>query len=134
MGQDRISVVVPAYNNETWLPRCLESLLAQTHENMEIIVVNDGSKDGTGAVIDGYAEKYDRIKAIHQQNKGVTAARLAGMAAASGDWIGFVDSDDTVEPQMYAHLLDNARKENADISHCGHQTLFPDGRIVSQSH
>ena len=130
MGQDRISVVVPAYNNETWLPRCLDSLLAQTHENMEIIVVNDGSKDGTGAVIDSYAAKYDRIKAIHQQNKGVTAARLAGMAASTGAWVGFVDSDDTVEPQMYAHLLDNARKENADISHCGHQTLFPDGRIV----
>ena len=130
MGLDRISVVVPAYNNETWLPRCLESLLAQTHANMEILVVNDGSKDGTGAVIDGYAAKYDRIKAIHQENKGVTAARLTGMAASTGDWIGFVDSDDTVEPEMYSHLLNNARKENADISHCGHQTLFPDGRIV----
>lgn len=130
MGHDRISVVVPAYNNETWLPRCLDSLLAQTHENLEIIVVNDGSMDNTPAVINRYASQYDKIKAIHQENKGVTAARLAGVAAATGDWIGFVDSDDTVEPQMYAHLLENARKEGADISHCGHRTLFPDGRIV----
>ena len=125
-----ISVVVPAYNNETWLPRCLDSLLGQTHPNMEIIAVNDGSKDGTGAVLDDYARKYPNIKAIHQENRGVTAARLAGVAAASGEWIGFVDSDDTVEPGMYAHLLENAEKAGADISHCGHQTLFPEGRVV----
>ena len=130
MGNDRITVVVPAYNNETWLPRCLESLLAQSHPDVEIIVVNDGSKDNTGRVIDDYAARYPNIIAIHQENAGVTAARLMGAAAATGDWIGFVDSDDTVEPQMYAHLLENARKENADISHCGHQTLFPDGRIA----
>ena len=130
MGNERITVVVPAYNNETWLPRCLESLLAQSHPNMEIVVVNDGSKDHTGAVIDDFAARYSNIIGIHQENAGVTAARLAGVRAASGDWIGFVDSDDTVEPQMYAHLLDNAQKDKADIAHCGHQTLFPDGRIV----
>ena len=130
MGNERISVVVPAYNNEKWLSRCLDSLLAQTHPNLEIIVVNDGSKDTTGQILDSYAEKYDRIVAIHQQNRGVTAARLAGVAAATGEWIGFVDSDDTVEPDMYAHLLRSAVKENSDISHCGHQTLFPDGRVV----
>ena len=130
MKPEKISVVVPAYNNETWLPRCLESLLAQTHPDMEIIVVNDGSKDGTGAVAENFAARYPNIQVIHQENAGVTAARLAGVAAASGDWIGFVDSDDTAEPQMYAHLLANAHKENADIAHCGHQTLFPDGRVV----
>lgn len=130
MGNERITVVVPAYNNETWLPRCLDSLLGQTHPDMEIIVVNDGSADNTAAVADDYARRFDNVIAIHQQNRGVTAARLAGVARASGDWIGFVDSDDTAEPEMYAHLLANARKENADISHCGHQTRFPDGRIV----
>lgn len=130
MGNERITVVVPAYNNETWLPRCLDSLLGQTHPDMEIIVVNDGSTDNTAGVANDYARRFANVIAIHQQNRGVTAARLAGVARASGDWIGFVDSDDTVEPEMYAHLLANARKENADISHCGHQTLFPDGRIV----
>lgn len=130
MGNDRITVVIPAYNNETWLPRCLDSLLAQSHTNLEIIVVNDGSQDGTGGVLDDYASRFANIRAIHQENSGVTAARLAGVQQATGAWIGFVDSDDTVEPEMYRHLLENARKENADISHCGHQTLFPDGRIV----
>lgn len=130
MGNERISVVVPAFNNETWLPRCLDSLLNQTHPDMEILVVNDGSRDATGKIADDYAERYPNVVAIHQENAGVTAARLAGTAAASGDWIGYVDSDDTVKPHMYAHLLGNAMKEGADISHCGHQTLFPDGRVV----
>ncbi|MBO7253348.1 MAG: glycosyltransferase family 2 protein [Oscillospiraceae bacterium] len=130
MRNNRITVVVPAYNNETWLPRCLDSLLAQDHPDMEIIVVNDGSSDGTAKVLDGYAERYANIVAVHQENAGVTAARLAGVRQATGDWIGFVDSDDTVDPDMYSHLLANAKKEGADIAHCGHQTLFPDGRIV----
>lgn len=130
MEHVRISVVVPAYNNETWLPRCLDSLLGQTHPNMEIVAVNDGSRDGTAGVLDAYAEKYPNVIVVHQENRGVTAARLAGVAAASGEWIGFVDSDDVVDPGMYAHLLENARKEGADLSHCGHQTRFPDGRVV----
>lgn len=130
MENVRISLVVPAYNNEAWLGRCLDSLLAQTHRNVEIIAVNDGSKDATGEVMERYAEKDPRVKTLHQENRGVTAARLAGVAAATGDWIGFVDSDDAVEPDMYRHLLENARKEQADISHCGHQTRFPEGRVV----
>lgn len=130
MGNDRITVVVPAYNNETWLPRCLDSLLAQDHEDLEIIVVNDGSRDATARVADDYACRYGNVKAVHQENAGVTAARLAGVAKATGEWIGFVDSDDTVEPDMYSHLLANAKQEDADIAHCGHQTLFPEGRVV----
>lgn len=130
MGNERITVVVPAYNNETWLPRCLDSLLGQDYPDMEIVVVNDGSTDGTARVLDDYAGRYPNIQAVHQDNAGVTAARLAGVSQATGAWIGFVDSDDTVDPDMYSHLLSNARKEGADIAHCGHQTLFPDGRIV----
>ena len=126
---DLISVVVPAYNNAPWLPRCLDSLLAQSYDDLEIIVVNDGSSDETAAVLDGYATKSDRIKAIHKENGGVTSARLWGVAEASGDWIGFIDGDDEIEPHMYAWLLENARKHDADISHCGHQILFPDGRV-----
>ena len=129
METERISVVVPAYNNAPWLPRCLDSLLAQTYGNLEIIVVNDGSKDDTKAVLDGYAAKHSNIHAIHKENGGVTSARLAGVAAATGDWIGFVDGDDTVEETMFAHLLENANTHQADISHCGHRVLFPDGRV-----
>ncbi len=129
MNADMITVVVPAYNNAPWLPRCLDSLLAQTHENLEIIVVNDGSSDNTREVLDAYTACHNRVEAIHKANGGVTSARLAGAARADGSWIGFVDGDDFVEPDMYARLLENARKYNADISHCGHRILFPDGRV-----
>lgn len=127
---EKISIIVPAYNNAPWLGRCLDSLLAQTYDNCEIIVVNDGSQDDTAAVLDGYAEKHSNIKAIHQENGGVTSARLRGIQEATGDWLGFVDGDDVVEPQMYEQLLHNAHVYGADISHCGQQILFPDGRVT----
>lgn len=129
MDGEKISVVVPAYNTAPWLNRSLDSLLAQTYENLEVIVVNDGSTDDTMQVLDDYAAAHDRVKVIHKENGGVTSARLAGAAAADGDWIGFMDGDDFVEPQMYARLLENAHSGNADISHCGHQILFADGRV-----
>lgn len=126
---EKISIIIPAYNIEKELARTLDSVLVQTYENMEIIVVNDGSKDGTGAVIDAYAAKDSRIKAIHKENGGVTSARLRGLAEATGDWIGFVDGDDWIEPDMYAHLMKNAREYGADISHCGYRMVFPNGRV-----
>ena len=129
MHGEKISVIVPAYNLAPWLGRCLDSLLAQTHKNLEIIVVNDGSKDDTAAVMEDYAARYPQIKAIHKENGGVTSARLRGVAEATGQWLGFIDGDDTIEPEMYAHLLGNAHQYGGDISHCGHQVLFPDGRI-----
>lgn len=129
MNGEMITVVVPAYNNAPWLPRSLDSLLAQTYENLEIIVVNDGSKDDTAKVLDEYAARHSRVRAIHKENGGVTSARLRGVAEATGDWIAFMDGDDYVEPQMYGRLLENAHAYGADISHCGHQILFSDGRI-----
>lgn len=129
MAADLISVIVPAYNNAPWLPRCLTSLLAQTHENLEIIVVNDGSTDNTAAVLDAFAEKHPKIRAIHKENGGVTSARLRGVEEAKGQWIGFIDGDDEIEPRMYEHLLKNALDHGTEISHCGHQILFPDGRV-----
>lgn len=125
---DKISVVVPSYNNAPWLPQCLESLLAQTYENLEIIVVDDGSTDDTPAVLEAFSRQDSKILALRQENSGVTAARLRGVAEATGDWIGFCDGDDRVEPDLYARLLENAKKEDADISHCGYQLVFPDGR------
>lgn len=124
-----ISVIVPAFNVEQTIKRTLDSILAQTYQNIEIIVVNDGSKDETGAIIDSYAAQNREIIAIHTQNQGVTAARLTGVKHASGEWIGFVDGDDEIEPDMYEMLLNNALQYEADISHCGYQMIFPDGRI-----
>ena len=113
--EELISVIVPAYNIAPWLFRCLDSLLAQTYENLEIVVVDDGSADNTREILEGYAAQNEKIHAIYQENRGVTAARLAGAAAATGDWIGFVDGDDTVEADMFRHLLENAHAYGADI-------------------
>ena len=120
-----ISIIIPAYNIEQYIAVTLDSVLAQTYSNLEVIVVNDGSQDNTGAIIDRYAAKDSRVKAIHKENGGVTSARLRGVAEASGEWIGFVDGDDIIEPQMYERLLENALRYHADISHCGYQMVFP---------
>lgn len=122
---DLISVIVPAYNIRAYLPRCLDSLLAQTYENLEIIAVNDGSTDGTADVLDVYAQKDPRVRAVHKENGGVTSARLRGVAEATGAWIGFADGDDYCELEMYARLLENAAAYDADISHCGYRMVFP---------
>ena len=127
--EQTISVIIPAYNIENFLGPTLDSVLAQTHKDIEVIVVNDGSTDGTGAILDAYAARDSRIKAIHKENGGVTSARLRGVAEATGEWIGFVDGDDYIEPDMYEHLLKNALEHSADISHCGYQMVFPQGRV-----
>lgn len=124
---DKISVVVPSYNNAPWLPQCLESILSQTYENLEIIVVDDGSTDDTPRILETFTSKSSKIIGIRQKNSGVTAARLRGVASASGEWIGFVDADDVVDPVFYARLHENARSYDVDISHCGYQLLLPDG-------
>ena len=99
-----ISVVVPIYNVEKYLTRCLEALLKQTYTNLEIILVDDGSNDGSSAICDEYAEKDSRIKVIHKENGGSSSARNAGIEAATGKYIGFCDSDDYPEPDLYENL------------------------------
>ena len=96
MNGKTISVIVPAYNIAPWISRSLDSLLAQTHKDLEIIVVDDGSKDHIREVLEGYCEKYPNIRAIYKENGGVTSARLRGVAEATGDWIGFMDGDGLV--------------------------------------
>ncbi len=124
-----ISIVVPIYNIGSYLPRCLDSILAQQYHNIEIIAVDDGSSDESGEVLDEYAKFHSTIRAIHKENGGVTSARLRGVAEASGEWIGFVDGDDEIEPDMYERLLHNALKYNAEISHCGYQMVSSDGMV-----
>lgn len=126
---EKISVVVPVFNIEKYVERCAYSILNQTYANLEIIMVDDGSTDGSGKIIDQIAASDSRIKVIHKENGGVTSARMAGIKSATGEWIGFVDGDDEVEPDMFRHLLQNAIIYQADISHCGYQMVFPDGRI-----
>ncbi len=126
MENAKISIIVPAYNIEAYLGRCLDSILAQTHTNLEIIVVDDGSSDGTLAIAKAYEKKDARLKVLHQENAGVMKAREAGLRHAAGEWFGFVDGDDSIEPDMYARLLGNAIKHRANISHCGYRMVFPD--------
>ena len=128
--KQKISIIIPAYNIEGYLNRTLDSVLAQTYRNVEVLVVDDGSKDGTGRVIDAYAARDSRIIAIHKENGGVTSARLRGVVEATGDWIGFVDGDDYIEPDMYERLLKNAVEYHAEISHCGYQMVLPSGKTL----
>lgn len=125
--ENKISVIIPAYNVEKYIKRCVDSVLDQSYKNIEIIIVNDGSTDLTGSIIDQYAEEHKNISAVHKANGGVSSARLAGLKKATGDYFCFVDSDDYIEPDMYKTLLENALKYNAQISHCGYKMVFPDG-------
>ena len=125
----KISIVIPAYNLEDYLGRTLDSVLAQTYKNLEILIINDGSTDNTAKVIEDYTEKDSRIRGIHKENGGVTSARLRGIWEATGEWIGFVDGDDVLEPWMYEKLLSNAVQYHADISHCGYQMVLPSGKV-----
>ena len=114
MGE-RVSIVVPVYNVQEYLKRCVDSILAQTYENMEIILVDDGSKDSSGQICDSYAEKDNRIRVIHKENGGSNSARLAGVRAAMCEYICFVDSDDWIEPVMIEKMMEAAEREQADI-------------------
>lgn len=115
----QISIIVPIYNAEKYLERCINSILAQTFTDFELILINDGSTDQCEEIIDKYARIDQRIVAIHQKNSGVSAARNAGIRAAKGKYIGFVDADDTIEPMMYQKLYESVEYECADIAMVG---------------
>ena len=122
-----ISVIVPVYNIAPYLARCIESLEAQTVDEIQLVCTDDGSRDGSSAVLDELALNKANIIVAHKPNAGVTKARIAGIMLAQGDNIGFCDGDDEIEPDMYARLLKNKVDNNADISHCGHVVIRPDG-------
>lgn len=115
-----ISVIVPVFNLETCIENTLRSIMAQTYRNLEIIVVDDGSADQSAAIITRLQDQDHRIQLIRQKNSGVVLARRTGVDHAKGEYIGFVDGDDMIDEDMYAFLLQNLLKENADISHCGY--------------
>jgi len=125
-NEPKISVIVPVYKVEPYLRQCLDSIVGQTYKNLQIILVDDGSPDKCGAICDEYAAKDKRITVVHRENKGVSVARNAGLALADGEYIGWVDSDDWIEPDMYAYLLDNLQRYGADIAVCGRLECYKD--------
>lgn len=114
----KISVIIPVYNAELYLSKCLDSILQQYYENLEIILVDDGCTDSCPKICDEYAEKDNRIKVIHQQNGGLSDARNTGLKLATGDYISFVDNDDLLSVYFYERLIQVATKNNADIVEC----------------
>ncbi len=117
-----MSVIVPVYNAEKYLRECFDSIVAQKNFNeLEVIAVDDGSKDSSGAICNEYSDKYDNFIVIHQQNAGVSAARNAGINAASGEFIGFVDADDYIFPEMFTSMLSKADEHSADMVACDYK-------------
>lgn len=121
-----ISVIVPVYNVEKYLHQCIESILSQTFEEFELLLIDDGSIDNSGKICDEYAEKDSRIKVIHQHNQGQAKARNVGIDAAGGEWVAFVDSDDYIASDMMAVLLETAVAQHADMVMCNF-SRFKDG-------
>lgn len=142
-----VSIIVPIYNVERYLKQCIESLINQSLSNIEIILVDDGSPDNSGIIADEYVKKDSRIKVIHQNNHGLGPARNSGLKIAKGEYVGFVDSDDYVKPNMYKDLYNKAKEGNYDfvggkysevngnLEHCIHHPLagkeFTDKTVIS---
>ena len=125
-----ISVIIPVYNTKNYLEKCLDSVLNQTYENLEVIIVDDGSTDGSEAMCDEYAQRDSRVKVIHKENGGQCTARNVGLDMATGDYFAFVDSDDWIDERMYETLMTNALKYGCDLSTCVNtDTKNPDGRL-----
>lgn len=124
--EEKISVIVPVYNVAPFLDQCISSILRQTYTNLEIILVDDGSTDKSGKMCDKIALSDSRIKVIHKLNGGLSDARNAGLAIASGQYIGFVDSDDWISKDMYEKLYKHLYKTQSDISACGVEMFWPD--------
>lgn len=116
--EKKVSIIVPVYNAEKYVERCLNSLLAQTYTNIEIIVIDDGSKDGSSRICDNYAGKYERIKVVHTSNGGVSAARNRGIEEAQGEYLTFVDSDDCLNHDMIEYLVFCLEKTKSDVAGC----------------
>lgn len=127
-----ISVIVPVYNVEAYLDQCIRSITEQTYRNLEIILVDDGSPDGSGAICDTWAEKDSRIRVIHKENNGAGAARNTGLDLARGELLAFVDSDDYIAPDMYEHLY-KLMQCGADIAECGYVETYDDNTIFNST-
>ena len=124
-----ISVIIPVYKTEKYLKKCVESVIAQTFEDLEIILVDDGSPDNSGAICDELKKTDGRISVIHKANGGLSSARNAGIDKASGEYLGFVDSDDWIEPEMFEVLMHRLLENDADISCCNMKRIRQDDEV-----
>lgn len=125
-----ISIIIPIYNSEKYLKRCISSILLQTHANIEVVLVNDGSTDDSKKICERFASQDDRIMLINTENKGVSSARNTGLDLAKGRFIGFVDSDDYIDAGMYETLLRAIVENEADIAECGYYVEGPDESVL----
>ncbi len=126
----KVSVIVPIYNVEGYLSRCIESIINQTLSDIEIILVNDGSTDNSEKIIKKYAKKDKRIVALKQENGGVASAKNLGVKNATGEFIGFVDSDDWIDNSMFEKMYNCAKRENSDVVICDFYKYFDDGKMT----
>ncbi len=134
MEHPMLSIIVPVYNVKPYLEACVRSLLVQTYESLEVILIDDGSLDGSGELCDALAEEDPRIVVLHQKNSGVSAARNAGLRAARGSYIGFVDADDWVEPDMYGHMIGLMERDGTDAAFCGYWEDFEQEGLAPLEH
>lgn len=129
-----ISIIVPVYNVEEYLPKCLDTILNQSFRDFEVILVNDGSKDNSGFICEKYAKKDSRIRIIHKENGGLSSARNAGLDIAKGRYIGFIDSDDFIDLKMYEQLYNMIKIYNADIAICSYECVSKHAIIKNKNY
>lgn len=129
---ERISVIVPIYKVEAYLDKCVQSIVDQTYTNLEIILVDDGSPDRCGQMCDAWAEKDSRIRVVHKENGGLSDARNAGLAVATGQLVSFIDSDDWIDPEFLQTLYDALEQNDAQIAECGIRLVDGEGRVLSR--
>ena len=127
---DLISIIVPVYNVESYLEKCIESIIHQTYKNLQIVLINDGSVDQSGKICDAYAKQDERIQVVHQENKGVSNARNKGLSVAKGKYIAFCDADDWIEPDMYEYLYQLMQNTECNIASCGAWMESPSGKYA----
>lgn len=132
MTISRISIIIPVYNVEKFLDKCIQSIINQTYKNIEIILVNDGSTDYSLEICKQYEKTDDRVIVVNKENGGVSSARNTGLEIATGDYIGFVDADDYIDPKMYGDLLYAMEQNNADIAECGYSTTNLNYEIIDR--
>ena len=127
-----ISVIVPVYNVEKYIRACLDSIINQTYQDLEILLIDDGSTDSSGAICDEYAGKDERIKVVHKENGGLSSARNMGLDIAQGEYVGFVDSDDIIAPEMYEKLLQTMQMRQTDVCMCGCKITNEEGTVLME--
>ena len=130
MDEKLISIIVPVYNIEEYLPRCIESILKQTYTNLELILVDDGSTDKSGKICDNYAKLDARVRVHHKENGGSSSARNAGILLAKGQYVGFVDSDDYIEVDMYKRMVDAAKESGCNIIQVARDEIDDNGNLM----